>query len=270
MTVVRSPLPHADTLALARALIERRSLTPDDAGCQELVASRLAPLGFRAETLVANGVTNVWLRRGTARPLVCFAGHTDVVPAGPVAEWHSDPFVPSERDGWLYGRGAADMKGSLAAFVTGDRSVRRCPPRGGRLDCPAPHFGRGRPVDRRHRQGGRQARRCRRDDRLLHRRRADVRRTARRHDQERTAGQPVRHAGRQGRAGPCRVPAAGAQSDPSRGSRARRARGDALGRRERLFPPDDMAVLEHPRGDRRDQRHTGNARGHVQLPLLSR
>jgi succinyl-diaminopimelate desuccinylase len=115
MTVVCPP----DTLALARALVERRSLTPDDAGCQELVASRLAPLGFRAETLVANGVTNVWLRRGTARPLVCFAGHTDVVPAGPVAEWHSDPFVPSERDGWLYGRGAADMKGSLAAFVTG-------------------------------------------------------------------------------------------------------------------------------------------------------
>ena len=109
---------HTDTLALTRALIERRSLTPDDAGCQELVASRLTPLGFRAEALVANGVTNVWLRRGTARPLVCFAGHTDVVPTGPLAEWHSDPFAASERDGWLYGRGAADMKGSLAAFVT--------------------------------------------------------------------------------------------------------------------------------------------------------
>jgi succinyl-diaminopimelate desuccinylase len=108
----------AGTLALTKALIERRSLTPDDAGCQDLMAARLAPLGFRAETLVSNAVRNGWLRRGTARPLVCFAGHTDVVPTGPLAAWQSDPFVPTERDGWLYGRGAADMKASLAAFVT--------------------------------------------------------------------------------------------------------------------------------------------------------
>ena len=108
----------ADTLALTRALIERRSLTPDDAGCQDLIAARLAPMGFRAEPLQSNGVSNTWLRRGSARPLVCFAGHTDVVPTGPLAEWATDPFVPSERDGYLYGRGAADMKSSLAAFVT--------------------------------------------------------------------------------------------------------------------------------------------------------
>jgi succinyl-diaminopimelate desuccinylase len=108
----------SDTLALARALIGRRSLTPDDAGCQELIASRLVPSGFVADTLVANGVTNLWLRRGTARPLVCFAGHTDVVPTGPREQWLSDPFSATERDGWLYGRGAADMKGALAAFVT--------------------------------------------------------------------------------------------------------------------------------------------------------
>ncbi len=108
----------ADTLELTRALIERRSLTPDDAGCQNLIAARLVPLGFRAEPLQSNGVSNSWLRRGSARPLVCFAGHTDVVPTGPLAEWQSDPFVPTERDGYLYGRGAADMKGSLAAFVT--------------------------------------------------------------------------------------------------------------------------------------------------------
>lgn len=106
------------TLALARRLIERRSLTPDDAGCQDLIAARLAPLGFHAETLLSNGVTNTWLRRGRSGPLVCFAGHTDVVPTGPLTEWTSDPFVPTERDGFLYGRGAADMKGSLAAFVT--------------------------------------------------------------------------------------------------------------------------------------------------------
>jgi succinyl-diaminopimelate desuccinylase len=107
----------ASTLDLARALIARPSLTPDDAGCQALIAGRLDPRGFRPEPLVANGVTNLWLRRGRARPLVCFAGHTDVVPTGPREGWQSDPFVPTERDGWLYGRGAADMKGSLAAFV---------------------------------------------------------------------------------------------------------------------------------------------------------
>lgn len=105
------------TLDLARALIARRSLTPDDAGCQELLRARLVPLGFDCQTLVSNGVTNLWARRGDARPAVCFAGHTDVVPTGPVASWRSDPFTPTIRDGFLYGRGAADMKSSLAAFV---------------------------------------------------------------------------------------------------------------------------------------------------------
>ena len=89
------------TLTLARALIARRSLTPDDAGCQMLLRERLAPLGFACTTLELNGVTNLWARRGTARPLVCFAGHTDVVPTGPLTEWHSDPFVPTVRDGKL-------------------------------------------------------------------------------------------------------------------------------------------------------------------------
>ncbi len=108
----------ADTLALARALIERRSVTPDDAGCQAMIAARLAPLGFRCESISSNGVTNLWARRGSGRPLVCFAGHTDVVPTGPLDGWQSAPFTPTERDGWLHGRGAADMKSSLAAFVT--------------------------------------------------------------------------------------------------------------------------------------------------------
>jgi succinyl-diaminopimelate desuccinylase len=106
------------TLALARELITRRSITPEDAGCQALLAARLAPLGFRCESFVVNGVTNLWARRGEERPLVCFAGHTDVVPPGPLDQWQSDPFVATERDGYLYGRGAADMKSSIAAFVT--------------------------------------------------------------------------------------------------------------------------------------------------------
>ena len=96
----------------------RRSITPDDAGCQELLAARLAPLGFHVEHVRCGNVSNLWARRGKDAPLVCFAGHTDVVPAGPLDGWLSDPFVPTERDGSLYGRGAADMKTSVAAFVT--------------------------------------------------------------------------------------------------------------------------------------------------------
>jgi succinyl-diaminopimelate desuccinylase len=108
---------NAPTLDLARALIARRSQTPDDAGCQDLLGKRLANSGFRCESLVANGVSNLWARRGDVHPIVCFAGHTDVVPSGPLDAWESDPFDPSQRDGYLYGRGAADMKSSLAAFV---------------------------------------------------------------------------------------------------------------------------------------------------------
>lgn len=104
-------------LALAKELIGRRSVTPEDGGCQALIAQRLAAAGFECESLVCGEVSNLWARRGAARPLVCFAGHTDVVPTGPLAEWHSDPFVPSVREGKLYGRGAADMKSSVAAFV---------------------------------------------------------------------------------------------------------------------------------------------------------
>lgn len=104
-------------LELARALIARRSVTPDDGGCQALLAARLAAAGFRCEDASVNGVSNLWARRGDARPLLCFAGHTDVVPPGPREQWHSDPFVPTVRDGTLYGRGAADMKSSIASFI---------------------------------------------------------------------------------------------------------------------------------------------------------
>jgi succinyl-diaminopimelate desuccinylase len=106
------------TLDLACALIARRSLTPSDAGCQEMIAARLRPLGFAIEPMRYGEVDNLWARRGSAAPVVVFAGHTDVVPTGPLEAWASDPFAPTIRDGKLYGRGAADMKTSIAAFTT--------------------------------------------------------------------------------------------------------------------------------------------------------
>jgi len=105
------------TLELASQLIARRSVTPQDAGCLDILAARLVPLGFRSERFNANGVDNLWARRGVRAPLVCFAGHIDVVPTGPLEHWTSDPFTPTVRDGVLYGRGASDMKTSIAAFV---------------------------------------------------------------------------------------------------------------------------------------------------------
>ncbi|MBP7970490.1 MAG: succinyl-diaminopimelate desuccinylase [Aquaspirillum sp.] len=110
---------HNDpTRELTEALIRRPSVTPEDQGCQKLMAERLAAIGFDIEMLRFADVDNLWARRGTEGPLLCFAGHTDVVPTGPLSQWQSDPFVPTVRDGKLYGRGAADMKTSLAAFVT--------------------------------------------------------------------------------------------------------------------------------------------------------
>ena len=107
----------ASALELASELIGRRSVTPQDGGCQEVIAARLGRIGFRCEPMPFGEVSNLWARRGAGHPVVCFAGHTDVVPTGPLSEWRSDPFVPTVRDGRLYVRGAADMKSSIAAFV---------------------------------------------------------------------------------------------------------------------------------------------------------
>ena len=111
--------PHSDSRVfnLACELMLQASVTPLDGDCQTIVAKRLAAVGFGAEFFKSGGVTNLWARRGAARPLVVFAGHTDVVPTGPLDQWHSNPFKPEVRNGVLYGRGAADMKSSLAAFV---------------------------------------------------------------------------------------------------------------------------------------------------------
>ncbi|MBC3830644.1 succinyl-diaminopimelate desuccinylase [Undibacterium amnicola] len=105
------------TLALTEQLIALDSVTPEDKGCQNTLINLLKPLGFTCETIQSGDVTNLWARRGTTQPLVVFAGHTDVVPTGPVTQWQSEPFAPTHRDGKLFGRGAADMKTSIAAFV---------------------------------------------------------------------------------------------------------------------------------------------------------
>jgi succinyl-diaminopimelate desuccinylase len=119
------------TLELARELVRRPSVTPEDAGCQALIAERLTALGFRAEPMLFGQVTNLWARRGGSGPLLCFAGHTDVVPPGPLEQWHSDPFAPQVRDGKLYGRGSCDMKGSLAAMITATEGFLQAHPQHG-------------------------------------------------------------------------------------------------------------------------------------------
>ena len=118
----------SDTLELLKDLIKRDSVTPKDAGCQDLLAARLNKLGFKEERLDFEDTQNIWLRRGDAKPLFVFLGHTDVVPPGPLAAWVSPPFEPTIRDGRLYGRGAADMKGGIACFVTAvERFIARHP-----------------------------------------------------------------------------------------------------------------------------------------------
>jgi len=121
-------MSDSSTLQLARELIARRSVTPEDAGCQTLLAQRLLQSGFHIESLRYGEVDNLWARRGDAGPLFVFAGHTDVVPPGPESDWTTPPFSPTQKDGVLYGRGAADMKGSIAAMVTAcERFVQQHP-----------------------------------------------------------------------------------------------------------------------------------------------
>ncbi|HAS8321693.1 TPA: succinyl-diaminopimelate desuccinylase [Vibrio vulnificus] len=110
-------MTDSPVLALTKDLISRQSVTPEDAGCQDVMIARLEALGFTIERMVFEDTTNFWARRGTQAPLFAFAGHTDVVPAGKLEHWHTPPFEPTEKEGYLYGRGAADMKGSLAAMI---------------------------------------------------------------------------------------------------------------------------------------------------------
>lgn len=121
-------MSDSPVLALAKDLISRQSVTPEDAGCQVVLTDRLKALGFEVEEMVFEDTTNFWARRGTESPLFAFAGHTDVVPAGPLEQWHTPPFEPTVIDGHLHGRGAADMKGSLASMlVAAERFVTENP-----------------------------------------------------------------------------------------------------------------------------------------------
>ncbi len=125
---------NSPVLELTKELIARPSVTPDDQGCQQLIMDRLEPLGFKATVIEQGGVTNLWIRRGQAKPLVVFAGHTDVVPPGPLERWRSDPFTPTESDGYLFGRGASDMKSSIAGFVVSvEEFVREHPDHAGSI-----------------------------------------------------------------------------------------------------------------------------------------
>jgi succinyl-diaminopimelate desuccinylase len=125
---------HDTEIDLLCELLRRPSITPDDAGCQQILAERLAAIGFECETLIFGEVTNLWARRGNTSPILCFAGHTDVVPPGDETAWRSKPFEPTVSNGFLYGRGSADMKAGLAAIVVAlERFVVECPDHKGSL-----------------------------------------------------------------------------------------------------------------------------------------
>lgn len=125
---------HSPTIALSQELISRASVTPEDAGCQQLMTDRLSAIGFEIEHLRFDDVDNFWAIRGDSGPILCFAGHTDVVPSGPESNWQTPPFEPTIKNGMLYGRGAADMKGSLAAMVVAvEQFIAKNPNHSGRI-----------------------------------------------------------------------------------------------------------------------------------------
>jgi hypothetical protein len=204
------------TLQLTEELIALDSITPQDKGCQQRLSDLLAPLGFHCETIESNGVTNLWARRGTASPVFVFAGHTDVVPAGPLDQWAFPALRPDPPRRQAVRPRRLRHEDLDRGHGGRRRGVRRCAPGPCRLDRLPDHQRRGRPGRGWHRGRLRDAGRARRDPGLLPGRRADLQPRAGRHDQERPPRLAVRLPGGQGRAGPHRLSAPGAQSRSTR------------------------------------------------------
>jgi succinyl-diaminopimelate desuccinylase len=257
-------------LAKARALIARPSVTPDDAGCLDLIASWLVPLGFRIERIDAGGVSNLWARRGTSGRLVCFAGHTDVVPPGPLEQWTSPPFEPTVRDACLYGRGAADMKSSIAACVVAmERLVNRRVANADSLALLLTSDEEGDAVDGTVRVV--EALKARKEaidfcivgEPTCVARLGDTIKNGRRGSL--SARLAVR--GVQGHvAYPHLVKNPVHLAAPALAELA----ATSLGRRQRILSADQLPDLQRPCRNRRRQRRAGQLRDHVQLPLLHR
>ena len=253
------------TLHLAEQLISCHSVTPADGGCQALIAERLAPLGFRCETLVhgpaAAPVTNLWaVRRGTgvAPKLLVFAGHTDVVPTGPLELWHSDPFVPTHRDGQMFGRGAADMKTSLAAMVVAtEEFVAATPGHQGSIAFLLTSDEEGPALDGTVKVCEALTARGERLDYCIVGEPTSVQ----------ALGDMIKNGRRGSLSGKLRVkglqgqPAPGEEPDSPARARARGVGRRTLGCRQRILSTDQLAGLEHPRRHRRRQCDSGRGGG---------
>ena len=260
----------SNTLDLTKQLISRKSLTPMDDGCIDIIGARLAPLDFSLEKMRHSEVDNLYARRGTDSPVICFAGHTDVVPTGPVNKWDSDPFTPIVRDGMLYGRGAADMKGSIAAFVTAiEKFVADYPQHRGSIALLLTSDEEGVAVDGTVRVVEALQERnetidyCIVGEPTAVSKMGDTIKNGRRGSLSGTLD-------RQGHSGAHRLSASGEKSYPSCCACHCRTGGDHLGQWQRIFPADLVANFQYSRRHRCDQRGARYGRNPVQLPPFHR
>ncbi len=220
------------TLALTEDLLRRPSVSPEDHGCMDVICARLEPLGFSNERLRFGPVENLWSRRGNGSPVLCFAGHTDVVPTGPREDWRTDPFEPVDRRRRAVCARRRRHEEQPRRHGDGHRAVRRPASRPRGLARVPVHQRRGRPVGRRHAQGDGGARSAPREDRLVRRRRTDQRRRARRHHQGGTSRLALRPPDGARRAGSHRLPAPRRQPGARFRACARGTGRNALGRRQ--------------------------------------
>ncbi len=257
-----------DPLPLAQALIRCASITPADAGAQTVLANALEELGFRVTPLRYGEIDNLFARIGTGSPHICFAGHTDVVPVG-AANWQSDPFGGDVRDGVLYGRGACDMKGAIAAFVAA-ASQHLAEGYAAWLDQPADHRRRRRPSSGWHgaRAGVDAGQRS--DPRLLHCRRTHLPGDAGRHGEDRPAWQPECQNHRARQPGPRRLSAARRQPCSPAGPHRRCTDRSSAGRRQCVVSAIQPAVHQYRRRQSGDQRDPGRGQRDAEHPLQQR